>query len=66
MVTDTDQAVKRVVKMIKENKVESIDGNMIDIQADSICVHGDGEKALDFIKEIRNAFEENDIKIETM
>lgn len=66
MITDTDQAVKRVVKMIKENKVESIDGNLIDIQADSICVHGDGEKALDFIKEIRKAFEENDIKIETM
>ena len=66
MITDTDEAVKRVVKMIKENKVESIDGNMIDIQADSICVHGDGEKALDFIKEIRNVFEKNDIKIETM
>ena len=66
MITDTDEAVKRVVKMIKENKVESIDGNLIDIQADSICVHGDGEKALDFIKEIRKAFEENDIRIETM
>ena len=42
--------------MIKENKVESIDGNVIDIQADSICVHGDGEKAL-IHKEIRNVFE---------
>ena len=66
MITDTDEAIARVVKMIKENKVESINGNMIDIQADSICVHGDGENALDFIREIRNAFEENDITIETM
>lgn len=66
MITDTAEAVDRVIKMVKEKKIESIDGNMIDIQADSICVHGDGENALDFIEQIRNAFEENDIKIETM
>ncbi|CAM4192335.1 LamB/YcsF family protein [Lacicoccus alkaliphilus] len=66
MITDTAEAVERVVKMIRENRVESINGNMIDIQADSICVHGDGENALEFIREIRNAFKENDIRIETM
>lgn len=66
MITDTNQAVERVVRMVSEGKVESIDGTDIDIQADSICVHGDGQKALDFVKEIRNALSQNDIEIKTM
>ena len=37
----------------------------IDIKADSICVHGDGEKALEFVKEIRRNLKEQGIDIET-
>ncbi|KIH70257.1 MULTISPECIES: LamB/YcsF family protein [Salinicoccus] len=66
MVTDTKQAVDRVVRMVKEGKVESINGRDIDIKADSICVHGDGPKALEFVKEIRSALGKEDITIQTM
>src|SRR5690625_715136 len=48
MITDTDHAVERVIRMVREGRVESIGGRDIDIQADSICVHGDGPKALEF------------------
>ena len=37
----------------KRRKVESINGNDIAIKADSICVHGDNPKALEFVKNIR-------------
>jgi UPF0271 protein len=66
MITDTKEAVNRVVRMVKERKVTSINGNDINIKADSICVHGDGAKALDFIKEIRGALNSNNIDIRTM
>ena len=66
MVTDTKQAVDRVVRMVKEGKVESINGRDIDIKADSICVHGDGPKALEFVREIRSALGKEDITIQTM
>ena len=66
MVTDTKQAVDRVVRMVKEGKVESINGRDIDMKADSICVHGDGPKALEFVKEIRSALGKEDITIQTM
>ena len=46
MIEDEDEAIKRVIRMVKEGKVTSITGKDIDIKADSICVHGDGEKAL--------------------
>ena len=63
MITDDNLAVKRVVRMIKEGKVQAITGKDIDINVDSICVHGDGEKALDFVKLIRRTLEEEGIEI---
>ena len=43
MITDENLAISRVVRMIKEGKVTAITGKDIDIKADSVCVHGDGE-----------------------
>lgn len=63
MITDEDEAIARVVRMVKEKKVTAITGKDIDIQADSICVHGDGEKALAFVEKIRNTFEQEGIEI---
>ena len=38
-------------------------GKDISIQADSVCVHGDGEKALLFVEKIRKAMAEEGITI---
>ena len=53
MVTDEDLAISRVVRMVKEQKVTAITGKDIPIKADSICVHGDGAKALAFVQRIK-------------
>ena len=63
MIEDEDEAINRVIRMIKEGKVTSITGKDIDIKADSVCVHGDGEKALLFVEKIRKTFGENEIEI---
>ena len=55
MITDEELAVSRVVRMVKEGKVESVTGKDIPIRADSVCVHGDGEKAVAFVRKIRAA-----------
>lgn len=55
MITDEELAVERVVRMVKEGKVESVTGKEIPIRADSVCVHGDGEKAVAFVRKIRAA-----------
>lgn len=54
MITDEALAVDRVVRVVKEKKVTTITGKDIDLSIDSICVHGDGQKALDFVKTIRD------------
>ena len=63
MIEDEDEAIARVVRMIKEGKVQAITGNDIDIKADSVCVHGDGEKAILFVEKIRKALTDEGIEI---
>ena len=48
--------------MIKEGKVTAYSGEDIDIEAHSVCVHGDGKKALDFVRALNKAFAENSIR----
>lgn len=63
VITDENIAIDRVVKMVKENKVTSYSGKEIEIYADSICVHGDGVKALEFVKKIRERLISEGIEI---
>ena len=63
VITDENAAVARVVRMVSEGVVTATDGSDIRISADSICVHGDGEKALLFVQKIKEALAAAGIKI---
>ena len=63
MITDENEAIARVVRMIKEQKVTAITGKDIPIKADSVCVHGDGVKALAFVKKIRETLTAEGVEI---
>ncbi len=66
MITDENIAVERVLTMITDGSVKAINGDIISIKADSVCVHGDGAKALAFVEKLRTAFAENGIYVEAM
>lgn len=66
MITDEDIAIARCVRMIKEGKVTSINGKELDIKGDTLCVHGDGEKALAFVQKIRETFIREGIEIKKL
>ena len=66
VIKDKELAIKRVVRMVKEGKVESINGKDIDIKADSICVHGDNPKALEFVKNIRETLIAEGVEIKNL
>lgn len=63
VITDENLAVSRVVEMVKNGRVTSITGNEIEIRADSICLHGDGVKAVEFAKRIKEELLKNDVEI---
>lgn len=66
VITDENEALARVVRMIKENKLTAITGKDISIKADSVCVHGDGVKALGFVKKIREKLTDEQIAIKPL
>ncbi|SDC35108.1 UPF0271 protein [Terribacillus halophilus] len=63
MIHDVTVAVDRVIRMIQEGKVTAVDGADIDIQADTICVHGDEPEALRFVQQLRERLQAEQITI---
>jgi len=53
LITNQEEAVQQVVRMIKEGKVLSRQGRDIAVKADTVCIHGDGKHALEFARKIR-------------
>ena len=66
MITDEEEAVARVLEMVQKGTVTAITGKKIAVQADSICVHGDGQKALLFVQKIRSELEKAGVVIVPM
>ena len=66
VIKDEELAIRRVVRMVKEGTVETISGHEIAIRADSICVHGDNPKALEFVKNIREALAAEGVEVRSL
>ncbi len=66
VIEDSQEAIEQVLQMVKEGTVKTISGEIIDIKADTICVHGDGDHALEFVKKIRSYLSEENIDIRTL
>ena len=60
---DPKQAAERVLRMLREGKVRSIEGRDIDVRGETICVHGDTPGAVDFARELRTQLESEGVKI---
>jgi 5-oxoprolinase (ATP-hydrolysing) subunit A len=63
LINDDNKALNQVIQMVKEGTVDSVQGQPVPIQADSICIHGDGEHALVFAERIRTALLQENIAI---
>ena len=57
VIHDNDVVAAKVVKLVKEGKVKSIEGSAIELKAETICVHGDNPKALALVKKIRETLD---------
>jgi UPF0271 protein len=55
-ITDVQQVTQQCITLVKHQTMVSIEGPTFILNAKSICVHGDGEHALRFIRQIRQQF----------
>jgi UPF0271 protein len=66
LIKEDEQAAKQVIRMVNEGKVLSRQDVDISIQADTICIHGDGVHALEFAKTIVTSLAETGIKVQSV
>jgi 5-oxoprolinase (ATP-hydrolysing) subunit A len=55
---DLGRVAEQVRRWLEDGQVEAVDGSRLPIEADSICVHGDGPNVLDVVRTVRRTIEE--------
>ena len=55
VIEDEAAALEQVMQMAKKGQVTAIDGSIIKIQADTLCIHGDNPHAVEFARKIQAA-----------
>jgi 5-oxoprolinase (ATP-hydrolysing) subunit A len=60
---DSKEAAERVLRMLREGKVRSVEGRDIDVRGETICVHGDTPGAVEFARELRLQLEREGVRI---
>jgi UPF0271 protein len=60
---DPVEASERVLRMLREGKVRSVDGADVDVLAETICVHGDTPGAVEFARALRSRLEKESVTI---
>jgi 5-oxoprolinase (ATP-hydrolysing) subunit A len=60
---DPHQAAERVLRMLREGKVRSVEGRDVDVRGETICVHGDTPGAVEFARELRTRLEREGVTI---
>ncbi len=63
---NTDQVIDRVLQMITDKTVVTLSGSVIPIQADTICIHGDNEMALNFAQNLVSSFKLKGIRLKSI
>jgi UPF0271 protein len=60
---DPKHAAARVLRMLREGKVRSLEGSDVDVRGETICVHGDTPGAVEFARELRTRLESEGVRI---
>jgi UPF0271 protein len=60
---DPKEAAARVLRMLREGKVRSVDGVDVEVRAETVCVHGDTPGAVEFARTLRSQLEKEDVTI---
>jgi UPF0271 protein len=63
IITDDNEAVQQVIRMVNEKKVLTRQDADIKILAETVCIHGDGPHALSFAQKIRTTLEQSGIDV---
>lgn len=63
LIESDDLALSQTLAMVQRHQVQARDGSWVPVQADTVCVHGDGAHALNFARRLRDSFRQENITV---
>lgn len=63
---DREEIAQRAVRMVKEKGVPSINGDWIEMDIDTLCIHGDNEESIEAARMIHEYAAREDISIQPL
>jgi UPF0271 protein len=63
LIHDSDEAVARTLRMVRDGSVVAITGETVPLQAQTVCLHGDGPHALAFARALHAALTEAGVQL---
>ena len=63
LIEDEEQSLAQTLSLVRDRKVTAIDGSIVPVNAQTVCLHGDGAHALAFARRIRDRLTSEGIAI---
>jgi len=63
LIEDEEQSLAQTLSLVREHRVRAIDGSSVAVNAQSVCLHGDGAHALAFARRIRQRLADEGIAV---
>ena len=63
---DVDEVVRRSLRMVTEGCATAVDGREIEVQADSLCIHGDTPGAVEMAATLRRELDAAGVAVEPL
>ncbi|WP_050465389.1 5-oxoprolinase subunit PxpA [Herbaspirillum autotrophicum] len=66
MIEDEAQAIAQTISLVRDKQVTALDGSTVKVNAQTVCLHGDGAHALSFARTIRARLEQEGISVRAL
>lgn len=63
LIEDEEASLAQTLSLVRDRKVRAIDGSSVPLNAQTVCLHGDGAHALAFARRIRERLEQEGITV---
>jgi len=66
VIHDIGEIQRRILQLVNEGTLTTIDGQTLEMPCQSVAVHGDSPGALEMVRQIRSALEDNQVEVTPM
>jgi UPF0271 protein len=63
---DPDVIANRAVRMLKERGIESVSGHWLNMEIDTLCMHGDNLESIDAARRLKTYFKQENIHVKPL